>query len=224
MIKNYYSLFLLILITVFTKVNAQDSPVLTYNIPAQNNLKYNRFLLNPTFSYVREDNTYISMYHRNQWVQYDDSPKVYMISYTGRFSERAGLGFGIYQQTLGVISSFGGIANYAYNVKIKEALNVTLGFNFAYYNSGVDKNRTITGEPDPVLMALRNNSLLSIKPGINVSYKQFDFGLYAENFIDYDFKSNKMATDYANKTYSAHLMYTYKMGTLKDLFKESDHR
>lgn len=224
MIKNYYSLFLFILITVFTKVNAQDSPVLTYNIPAQNNLKYNRFLLNPTFSYVREDNTYISMYHRNQWVQYDDSPKVYMISYTGRFSERAGLGFGIYQQTLGVISSFGGIANYAYNVKIKEALNVTLGFNFAYYNSGVDKNRTITGEPDPVLMALRNNSLLSIKPGINVSYKQFDFGLYAENFIDYDFKSNKMATDYANKTYSAHLMYTYKMGTLKDLFQDSEFK
>lgn len=164
------------------------------------------------------------MYHRNQWVQYDDSPKAYMIAYTGKFTERAGLGFGIYQQTLGVISSFGGIANYAYNVKIKESLNVTLGFNFAYYNSGVDKNRTITGEPDPVIMALRNNSLLSIRPGINVSYKQFDFGFYAENFIDYDFKSNKMAKDYANKTYSAHAMYTYKMGTRKDLFQDSEFR
>lgn len=224
MIKNYYSLFIIVLLTVFTQVNAQDAPVLTYNIPAQNNLKYNRFLLNPTFSFVREDNTYITMYHRNQWIQYDDSPKAYLLAYSGRFTDRAGLGFGIYQQNIGVITSFGGIANYSYNVKIREALTITLGFNFAYYNSGIDKNRVITESPDPILMAMRNNSLLSIKPGFNISYKQFDFGFYAENFVDYDFKSNKMATDYADKTYSGHIMYTHKMVDRKDLFEDSEFR
>lgn len=224
MIKNYYSLFIIVLLTVFTQVNAQDAPVLTYNIPAQNNLKYNRFLQNPTFSFVREDNTYITMYHRNQWIQYDDSPKAYLLAYSGRFTDRAGLGFGIYQQNKGVITSFGGIANYSYNVKIREALTITLGFNFAYYNSGIDKNRVITESPDPILMAMRNNSLLSIKPGFNISYKQFDFGFYAENFVDYDFKSNKMATDYADKTYSGHIMYTHKMVDRKDLFEDSEFR
>lgn len=224
MIKNYYSLFIIVLLTVFTQVNAQDAPVLTYNIPAQNNLKYNRFLQNPTFSFVREDNTYITMYHRNQWIQYDDSPKAYLLAYSGRFTDRAGLGFGIYQQNIGVITSFGGIANYSYNVKIREALTITLGFNFAYYNSGIDKNRVITESPDPILMAMRNNSLLSIKPGFNISYKQFDFGFYAENFVDYDFKSNKMATDYADKTYSGHIMYTHKMVDRKDLFEDSEFR
>ncbi len=222
MIKNYYSLFLLVLAAAFTKVNAQDAPVVTFNIPYQNNLKYNRFLFNPAFSFVREDNTYVSLYHRNQWVQFDDSPKVYMLSYTGRFSDKSGLGFGIYQQNIGVITSFGGVANYSYNVRFKERMNLTVGFNLAYYNSGVNKDRTVTGEPDPLIMELGNNSLLSIKPGINFNYKDFDLGVYAENVIDYDFKSNGMAKEYTDKTYSAHLMYTHKMVTLKDLFQDSD--
>ena len=221
MIKKYYVLLLMVFVMAFTAVNAQDAPVLTFSVPYQNNVKYNRFLINPAFSFVREDNTYITIYHRNQWVQYDDSPKVYMLSYNGKFTDKTGFGFGIYQQRLGVISSFGGIANYAYNVKIKDKFNVTLGFNVAYYNSGIDKNRTITEEPDPVLLAMRNNSLVSIKPGINVGYKGFDFGIYAENFVDYDFKSAGMAKLFTNKTYSGHAMYTYQIANGKDLFKDS---
>ena len=42
-------------------VNAQDTPVLTFNLPAQNNLKYNRFLLNPAFSFVRRQHICISL-------------------------------------------------------------------------------------------------------------------------------------------------------------------
>lgn len=224
MIKKYAALLLLLFISAFNILNAQDAPVLTFSVPYQNNVRYNRFLVNPAFSFVREDNTYITLYHRNQWVQYDDSPKMYMLSYNGKFTDRAGFGFGIYQQRLGVISSFGGIANYAYNVKIKDKFNVTLGFNVAYYNSGIDKNRTITEEPDPVLMAMRNNSLVSIKPGINVGYKGFDIGFYAENFVDYDFKSAGMAKLFTNKTYSGHFMYTYPIANGKDLFKDSDLR
>jgi type IX secretion system PorP/SprF family membrane protein len=223
MIKNYFALLLLVFLTAFNGLYAQDAPVLTFSPPPQNNIKYNRFLLNPAFSFVREDNRYISLYHRNQWVQYDDSPKVYMLAYTGKFTERAGFGFGLFQQTIGVINSFGGIANYAYNVKIKQKFDVTLGFNVAYYNSGVNKNRTITAEPDPLVMAMRNNSLVSIKPGINVQYKQFDVGFYAENLIEYDFKSADMSEEYTNKTFSGHIMYTHPMA-LKDLFQDSEFR
>ncbi|RYJ42071.1 type IX secretion system membrane protein PorP/SprF [Flavobacterium beibuense] len=223
MIKNYHSLFfILVFIAAFTKVSAQDAPVVTFNIPYQNNLKFNRFLYNPAFSFVREDNTYVSLYHRNQWVQFDDSPKVYMLTYTGRFSDKSGLGFGLYQQNVGVITSFGGVANYSYNIRLQERMNLTLGFNIAYYNSGVNKIRTVTGEPDPLIMELRNNSLVSIKPGINFNYKDFDLGVYAENVVDYDFKSDEMSEKYTDKTYSMHLMYTHKMVAMKDLFKDSD--
>ena len=223
MTEKYYSIYLLFFITAFiTKVNAQDAPVLTFNIPYQNNLMYNRFLFNPSFSFVRENETYVSLYHRNQWVQFDDSPKVYMLAYTGKFSDRAGLGFGIYKQNIGVISNFGGIGNYSYNVRIKERMDLTIGFNVAYYNSGVDKAKAITGEPDPTIIEMQNNSLLSIKPGINLSYKDFDIGFYAENFVDYDFRSNGMAKDFANKTYSGHVFYSHKLMALKNLFEDSE--
>lgn len=224
MIKNYFILSFFISLFAFTIVRAQDAPVLTFNLPSQNNLKYNRFLQNPAFSFVDEDNTYVSLYHRNQWIQFNDSPKVYMLAYTGKFSERSGLGFGLYQHNLGVIVSFGGIANYAYNVKLTEKMDLTFGFNFAYYNSGIDRNRTVTEEPDPILLAMRNNSLLSIKPGFNISYGNLDFGIYAENFIDYDFKSSKLAKDYSDKTFSAHLMYSHEMSSLTDMFEGSSFR
>ncbi|RKS26515.1 type IX secretion system PorP/SprF family membrane protein [Flavobacterium endophyticum] len=224
MIKNYLVLSFFIFSASFMKLSAQDAPVLTFNLPSQNNLKFNRFLQNPAFSFVREDNTYISLYHRNQWIQFDDSPKVYMLAYTGKFSDRSGLGFGLYQQNLGVIVSFGGIANYSYNVKLSEKMDLTFGFNLAYYNSGVDRNRTVTEEPDPILLAMRNNSLLSIKPGFNLSYGNIDFGIYAENFIDYDFKSSKLAKDYSDKTFSAHIMYSHEMSSLTDLFEGSSFR
>lgn len=224
MIKNYFSLLLVVFLTAFNGVNAQDAPVLAFSPQAQNNVKYNRFLLNPAFSFVREDNQYVSLYHRNQWVQYDDSPKVYMLAFTGKFTPKAGFGFGIFQQTMGVINSFGGIANYSYNVKIKQKFDLTVGFNVAYYNSGINKNRAITAEPDPLIIAMRNNSLVSIKPGFNVGYKQFDFGVYAENLIDYDFKSAGMAKEYTPKVISGHLMYSHQMVALKDLFQDSEFR
>jgi type IX secretion system PorP/SprF family membrane protein len=214
-----YSLLLILIATAFTTVNAQDAPVLTFDIPAQNNIRYNRFLMNPAFSFVRENNRYISLYHRSQWIQFDDSPKVYMLSYNGRFAENAGFGIGIYQQNIGVISSFGGVGNYAYNIRLNKDMNLTLGLNAAFYSSGVNKNRTITETPDPVLMAMRNNSLASLKPGINFSYRGFDIGAYAENFVEYDFKSNQMVTDYSDKTYSGHIMYTSIMNNMPNLLQ-----
>lgn len=225
MVKNYATLFLVFIISLGSlDMKGQDAPVLTFNIPAQNNLRYNRFLLNPTFSFVRENNTNISLFHRNQWVQFDDSPKVYMLAYSGKFTERSGLGFGIYQQNLGVISSFGGVANYSYNVRILQKMNVTLGFNLAYYNSGVNNDRVITEEPDPVLLAMRNNSLLSIKPGINIGYGDFDLSAYAENFIEYDFKSTDMVKKYSDKTVSGFIMYTHQMDTKKSLLENGELR
>ncbi|MFY7743594.1 MAG: PorP/SprF family type IX secretion system membrane protein [Flavobacterium sp.] len=209
---------------VFANLQAQDAPVLTFTIPTQNTLLLNRFMMNPTFSVVRENDSYLTLYHRNQWIQFDDSPELYMLSYSGKYGERAGVGIGIYQQNLGIITSFGGVGNYAYQIPIREKIKLTLGFNVAYYNSGVDRNRAVTNEPDPTIMALRNNSLLSIKPALNVTWGSFDFGIYAENFVDYDFKSSKMVQDYSQKTYTGHVMYHHDMQNQEGLFENGFFR
>jgi len=209
---------------LFANLQAQDAPVLTFTIPTQNNLLLNRFLINPTFSAVRESDSYLTLYHRNQWIQFNDSPELYMLSYSGKHGERAGVGIGIYQQNIGIITSFGGVGNYAYQIPIQEKMALTFGFNLAYYSSGVNRNRAVSNEPDPALMELRNNSILTLKPGINFSWGSFDVGVYAENLVDYDFKSSKMVQEYSEKTYTSHVVYNHQMLNQAGLFEEGYFR
>ncbi|MFD2550709.1 PorP/SprF family type IX secretion system membrane protein [Bizionia sediminis] len=223
MVKGYI-LLIVCLLAAFTFIKAQEMPVLTFSVPAQNNIKFNRFIQNPTYSFVGEDRAYISMYHRNQWIEFNDSPKAYMLSYTGRFNDKTGLGIGVYQQSTGVINSFGAIGNYAHSIRLTNTMRLAFGFNLAYYSSGIANNRTVTAQDDPLLLSFRSTSLVTIKPGINLSFKQFDLGFYAENLVDYDFKTSKMASQYINKTYSAQLQYTHDFFGATGLFEATNMR
>ncbi|MBD0779727.1 type IX secretion system membrane protein PorP/SprF [Maribacter sp. ANRC-HE7] len=210
MFKNRF-LFILMLITALTQVNAQeDSPFVTYDVPSQNLLKYNRFLINPTFSTVREDVSYINLLHRNQSVQFDDNNQNYFLSYSGRISDRTGLGLSLYSQREGTVSNFGVLANYAYGVKLSDKSNFTFGANVSYYNSGFDQNRVTTVEEDPFLAGLQDSNLLSFQPGFNISYGKFDFGLFAENLFDYNLKTSESVTEFKDKTFSGHVQYTHE--------------
>lgn len=208
--KPSLTTYILLLLMCCTGAFAQeDVPVASIDIPAQNLLKFNRFLINPTFSTVNEDNSYINLYHRNQWVSFDDNFQTYLGSYSGRISDRSGLGLSIYHQKFGTIANFGAIANYAYGIRLSQHSNLTFGFNLSYYNSGVDKSNINPSQPnDPTIADLENGSLLTFQPGINLSIGSFDIGLYAEDAFDYNFKTGESLTEFKDKTFSAHLMYT----------------
>jgi type IX secretion system PorP/SprF family membrane protein len=223
MVKNYI-LFLLIAIASLETLYAQEEPVLTFTIPTQNTLQNNRFLINPAFSKVRENDNYITLYHRSQWTEFDDSPELYMISYAGKHKEKAGVGIGLYQQNLGVITSFGGIANYSYEIPLREKKALTFGFNLAYYSSGVNRNKTVTNEVDPLILSLRNKSILTLNPGINLTWGSFDIGVYGENLVDYDFKTSKTVKEYSEKTYTGHVMYNHNMMNQEGLFENGFFR
>lgn len=223
MIKKYLIYLFFSAISLET-ICAQETPVLTFTIPTQNTLQNNRFLINPAFSKVRETDTYLSLYHRSQWTEFDDAPEFYMVSYTGKHKERAGVGIGLYQQNIGIITSFGGIANYAYTIPIQEKIALTFGFNLAYYSSGVNRNKAVTNETDPLILSLRNKSILTINPGINITWGSFDMGVYAENLVDYDFKTSKTVKEYSEKTYTGHLMYHHAMMNQDGLFENGFFR
>lgn len=221
LIKHILLVFVLL---IGNRSNAQEEPVLTFNIPTQNNLMFNRYFMNPAFTSVRQDDAHVTMYHRNQWIQFNDSPELYLLSYSGKFSDRSGAGIGLYQQNLGILTSFGGVANYSYQVRLRENMVLTGGFNFAYYSSGINNGRVVSNEPDPALLALSNTSLLTLKPGINLTWGSFDFGFYAENLVDYDFKSSRMVQEYSNKTYSGHAMYHHQMNNQSGMFEDGYFR
>lgn len=210
MSKLKYILFFIIALSL-TKVGAQEeNPYLNYEVPSQNLLKYNRFLINPTFSTVREDKSYINFLHRNQSVDFSDNNQNYFLSYSGRINDRTGLGLSVYQQAAGALTNYGVLANYAYGVKLNEKSNFTFGANISYYASGLDRNRVNANDPDDPFLVGERNNLLQFQPGFNLSFGKFDVGAYAENLFDYNLKTSKSLTKFNEKTYSGHLQYTHQ--------------
>lgn len=198
--------------TLSNTVNAQeDDPILPYRVAPQNLLKFNRFLINPTFTTVREDKSYINLLHRNQSVQFQDNDQTYFLSYSGRMGDRTGLGLSLYTQRLGPVQNIGVLANYAYGVKLSDKSNLTFGANLAYYSTGLNRNDVDVIDPNDFrLNGTEDSNILSFQPGFNLSYGQFDFGVFAENLFDYNLKTSQTLTEFADKTYSAHLQYTYQ--------------
>lgn len=204
-------LLLSFFLCVLTGVRGQEEdPYIPYNVPSQNLLKFNRFLINPTFSTVREDKSYINLFHRNQSVSFDDNNQVYFLSYSGRVSDRSGVGLSLFTNREGLFNNFGVHANYAYGVRLGEKSAMTFGANFSYYQSAFNRDRANSIEEDPFLNTLESSSLVSFQPGINFSFGKFDIGGFAENLFDYNLKSSESITTFAEKTFSGHLQYTHE--------------
>ena len=198
----------------------EENPFLSFEAPSQNTVKFNRFLINPTFSTVREDKSYINLFHRNQLVSFDDNNQTYFLSYSGRIGDKSGVGLSLYTQRVGLFSNVGLLANYAYGIKLSEKSNFTFGGNFSYYTSGFDQGRATTLDPnDALLNSLDDSSLITFQPGFNLSYGQFDFGAFAENLFDYNLKTSESITDFNEKTFSGHLQYTHQFKNSNGIFE-----
>tara|TARA_R110002033_G_scaffold7149_5_gene26732 strand:+ start:3905 stop:6400 length:2496 start_codon:yes stop_codon:yes gene_type:complete len=200
---------------------SQEDGVVSFALPVRNSLKFNRYIMNPTFSFVREQNKYVSIYNKRQWVQFDNAPQTYLLSYGGRFSENSGIGVGLFQQDYGVLTTFGGVLNYAYNVAINRESNLTFGMNLGFYKSGINNGKVVTNFPDPSLDNIPSNSLLTINPGINYGTAFLDFGLSINNLALYNLKTSKMVEDDPEQSIQAHLMYTGYLLARDGFFEEA---
>ena len=113
-----YGLVVFTLFGLGPKSFAQEAnPYVSYDVPFQNLLKFNRFLINPTFSTVREDKSYVNLFHRSQGADFNDNRQNYFLSYSGRIKDNIGLGLSLYNQQEGVITNLGVMANYAHGVR-----------------------------------------------------------------------------------------------------------
>ncbi|MDO5969035.1 PorP/SprF family type IX secretion system membrane protein [Flavivirga aquimarina] len=212
----------IILFFCFTQLfNSQEGDgVVSFILPVRNSLKFNRYAINPTFSFVREQNKYVSFNNKRQWVQFDDAPQTYLLSYSGRFRENIGIGVGLFQQNYGVLTTFGGVLNFAYNAVLNRDSNLTFGINLGFYKSGLNDGKIITNFPDPSLENIPSNSLLTVNPGINYGTGFVDFGVSLNNIFLYNLNTSKMVEDDPEKGVQAHVMYTGYVNS-RDFFDES---
>jgi len=203
------SLLIILIFFCTTQLSySQEDGVASLAIPVRNSLRFNRFNINPTFSFVREQNKYISFTNKREWVQFDDAPLTYLASYSGRFRENIGIGVGMFQQNYGVLTSFGGILNFAYNARLQQESNLTFGMNLGFYKSGINEGKVVTNVPDPSLNNIPSNFLLSISPGINYGTQFFDLGLSINNLVQYNMQSSELIEEDPQQSIQAHVMYT----------------
>jgi type IX secretion system PorP/SprF family membrane protein len=187
---------------------SQEDGVVSLALPVRNSLKFNQFVINPTFSFVREQSKYISIYNKREWVQFEDAPQTYLVSYSGRFRENIGIGVGLFQQNYGVLTTFGGVFNFAYNVRLERESNLTFGINLGIYKSGINTGNVVTNFADPSLENRPSNLLLTVNPGINYGTTFLDFGVSVNNLVIYNIKTSELIQDDPQQSIQAHMMYT----------------
>ncbi|MDC6406275.1 MULTISPECIES: PorP/SprF family type IX secretion system membrane protein [Maribacter] len=186
-----------------------------------NQLFYNRYLINPTFSLVRENKSYLNILHRNQYATFDDNTQNYFLGFSNMLNDRTAIGIGVYSQWSGVVQEFGFNANYATAVKLGDKSTLTFGTNVTYFNQGLDKNRVVISEADPEISDARKESKIAVQPGINLSIGKFDFGLYAQDLLRYNQTTDEFLTNLSTRSVKASMQYTHSFNAGRGLFEDA---
>ena len=188
----------------------EESEMTALVLPVRNSLTFNRFVINPTFSFVREQHKYISVFNKREWVQFEDAPQTYLASYNGRLGENVGGGVALFQQNFGVFTTFGGVANFAYNARLGQDSNLTFGMNVGAYRSGLNNGNVVTNRDsaDPSLNNLPSSTSILVNPGINYGTTFLDIGVSVNNLAVYNFEASELISDNPEQAIQGHLMYT----------------
>ena len=220
--KNYLIIMICLIIGFQASFGQEvQQTEISINSTFHNQLFFNRFLINPTFSLVRENKSYINILHRNQYAGFEDNAQNYYLGFSNKLNERTALGIGVYGQWSGVMQEFGFNANYANMVKLGDKTSLTFGTNVSYHSGGIDQDRVITPEQDPTLVETIRQNRIGVHPGIALSVGQFDFGLYAKDLIQYNQTTNELITGFTDQNVKASVQYSHLFAAQTGLFENA---
>ncbi|NHF59833.1 type IX secretion system membrane protein PorP/SprF [Flavobacteriaceae bacterium TP-CH-4] len=216
---------LLLVLVLFLGKLTMNAQELNTNLDSKNTyhnqLFFNRFLINPTFSLVRENKSYINILHRNQYAAFEDNSQNYFLGFSNKINDHTALGVSVYSQWSGVVQEFGFNANYAKSIQLGAKSKLAFGTNITYFNEGLDKNRVVATEEDLKISESRKESKLAIQPGITLSIGKFDFGLYAEDMFQYNQTTNDFLTGLNVQNMKATLQYNHPFMASRGLFEDA---
>ncbi len=124
---KYFLVVVIFCYSCFQPLFSQSESSVSLDLPVRNSLKFNKFIVNSTFSFVKEQAAYINVYNKRQWITFENAPQTYWVGYSGRFSSNDAIGLGLFQQNYGVLTTFGAIGNFSHNVVLDQESNFTFG-------------------------------------------------------------------------------------------------
>ena len=205
----------LIFVFIHTIIFSQSANVTVSPVDfRQHNLtRYNASLLNPVFSFVNNENPKIATWGRIQWSELDNSPTTFFTNYSGRIGEYTGIGLGVFQNDADIFTNFGAIANYSRGFKIGRESWLTLGVNVIAATRSIDRNNFTVDEFNMLPQAGRDDFLLTLMPGINLTLGDFNIGVSSENLLDYNFSSSEQETSFEDKIFLGNASYDFRFAS-----------
>lgn len=219
--RYYYAILLCIIIAPATILAQSNNYYFPYEMPGHTAVKYNSFLMNPTFPILGQEESHIALYHRNQWMSYNNNFTTMALSYGKKWSEQNMFHTMLFQKKAGIFTNYGLMGNYIHQVDLSNDNYLRLGINAMVGMSGISQSDVIVNHPnDPLLQNMSGSGIININPAFDINFGMVHFGVSAENLIDYAFSSGEMAVPFAEKSLTGHLMYRYQMlsgyGMLED--------
>lgn len=144
-----------------------------------NLLHLNSSLLNPTFSYDRNDPRSVSLWTRYQWQSIDGDPTTLFLNYSQRFGEKASGGLGFFQNNTATYQNTGGILNVAFAIPVGENSNLFFGTNVLLYSQEFF---------DPAIDNAFGGQLV---PAVRIQAGDFNLGVTLENALNFNFTDSE---------------------------------
>ncbi|WP_340198472.1 PorP/SprF family type IX secretion system membrane protein [Ascidiimonas sp. W6] len=209
-----------IFVLLYGLLQAQQS-VLPVDWRQHNLAKYNDNVFNPALSFVRNEQMNLSLWGRIQWVNVEDSPRTYFINYSGKAGEKSGAGLALFQHNIGLFTDSGLMANYARGIQLARESWLTFGINIIAFKRGLNEANFITPQPDPSILEGKDDFILALMPGINLTLDRFNIGITSENLFDYNLSSSGQQTDFGDKIFLGYSSYDFKVGQNSSSWKNS---
>lgn len=224
MIKNItlYIFLLFSIVNIFSQEEQVARSFEDFNgFSTRNFMKFNSFLTVPTFSVLHRDNETIEAIVRSSNIEFEDASRLHALSYSGKVRERTGAGVAVFQQEIGVFKDFGAIFNYAYQIQLGAKTKLALGFNFLYSRRGLNSNDVLTQVEDVLVSNFQDIPIINVQPAITFSYGKYNLGVFFEDLAYFNLKNSEFASEFTEKTISAHVGYSNKFDNFSGLLENS---
>ncbi|WP_340198473.1 PorP/SprF family type IX secretion system membrane protein [Ascidiimonas sp. W6] len=213
MIRNILSLFIF-----FGSLSLLGQESNTPRDLRQHNLgNFNSNILNPAFSYARNENPTALFWGRSQWTDLEFSPETYFINYSQRINDYSAAGLGGFLHDTGIYETGGFIGNYAYSFDVGRESQITIGLNIIGSIRKLQKFFFTREEYEALPKEQRENFTLAAMPGIVFTSGNLTLGVVSENLVDYNLTNSEAVSD--DKIFTGHAGYQFDFDSSSTLFE-----
>lgn len=164
-------IFFILAVLSGTLANAQQLP--EFSMYLQND-----FLLNPAIAGTK-DYIPVSVSHRSQWVNFNNSPNTQIASVHGAVNEKAGLGLSLIKHETGPTGMMSAQLSYSYRIRLNDKLKLSFGLAPMIIQQSLNKSKiTLEEQNDNTFNRISGKTLIAdLNAGVYMYSEKYFVGI-----------------------------------------------